>query len=277
VEVVMRTGIAIGAACAMACGCATAMGQGQVVHSFGAMPGGVFLDVNEPPNCNFPTPTITVPVAGRSVVMTTTRGSSMTSPYSLGCFNFLGFPSFTDQPDQAVNPGNFRGHLSTPSDGYGDLILDFSEPLTAFGITSLLDGLFNTNAGDTVIVYDGVRGSGNVLGTTSTGPAAGGRLRLGFAAIVVPTAQIRSARIVMDERFYIDGYAVAVGPPCGSADFNGDGDIGTDADIEAFFLCLGGDCCATCDPRGADFNGDGDIGTDADIESFFRVLGGGPC
>jgi hypothetical protein len=65
--------------------------------------------------------------------------------------------------------------------------------------------------------------------------------------------------------------------PCGSPDFDGDGDIGTDADIEAFFACLSGSCCGTCDPHGADFNGDGDIGTDADIESFFRVLGGGPC
>jgi hypothetical protein len=64
---------------------------------------------------------------------------------------------------------------------------------------------------------------------------------------------------------------------CGTADFNGDGDLGTDADIEAFFACLGGACCPTCDPHGADFNGDGDIGTDADIESFFRVLAGGPC
>jgi subtilisin-like proprotein convertase family protein len=60
-----------------------------------------------------------------------------------------------------------------------------------------------------------------------------------------------------------------------SADFNNDGDIGTDADIEAFFACLAGNCCATC--GSPDFNGDGDIGTDADIESFFRVLGGGPC
>ncbi|HYE61592.1 MAG TPA: hypothetical protein VD997_06325 [Phycisphaerales bacterium] len=58
-------------------------------------------------------------------------------------------------------------------------------------------------------------------------------------------------------------------------DFNGDGDIGTDADIEAFFACLGGDCCPTC--GSIDYNNDGDIGTDADIESFFRVLGGGPC
>jgi hypothetical protein len=60
-----------------------------------------------------------------------------------------------------------------------------------------------------------------------------------------------------------------------SADFNHDGDPGTDADIEAFFACLGGNCCPTC--GSADFNGDGDVGTDQDIDSFFRVLGGGNC
>jgi hypothetical protein len=60
-----------------------------------------------------------------------------------------------------------------------------------------------------------------------------------------------------------------------TADFNHDGDYGTDADIEAFFACLGGNCCQTCGT--ADFNGDGDVGTDADINAFFRVLGGGGC
>jgi hypothetical protein len=64
---------------------------------------------------------------------------------------------------------------------------------------------------------------------------------------------------------------------CGSADFNCDGDIGTDADIEAFFACLGGHCPALPCPASADFNADGDIGTDSDIEAFFRVLGGGSC
>jgi len=59
------------------------------------------------------------------------------------------------------------------------------------------------------------------------------------------------------------------------ADYNGDGDVGTDADIEAFFACLAGSCCPNC--LGIDINGDGDIGTDADIESFFRLLGGGGC
>ncbi len=69
--------------------------------------------------------------------------------------------------------------------------------------------------------------------------------------------------------------SLTVVPVCGSADFNNDGDVGTDADIEAFFACLGGNCCATCGT--ADFNADGDVGTDADIEAFFRVLSGGAC
>jgi hypothetical protein len=60
-----------------------------------------------------------------------------------------------------------------------------------------------------------------------------------------------------------------------SPDFDGDGDIGTDADIEAFFACLAGSCCPAC--PSADYDGDGDVGTDADIEAFFRVLGGGAC
>ncbi|HYE61853.1 MAG TPA: S8 family serine peptidase [Phycisphaerales bacterium] len=73
------------------------------------------------------------------------------------------------------------------------------------------------------------------------------------------------------------GFALVVAGPvdqnaCGSADFNCDGDTGTDQDIEAFFAALGG-----TGPGDADFNRDGDTGTDQDIEAFFRVLGGNPC
>jgi probable HAF family extracellular repeat protein len=67
------------------------------------------------------------------------------------------------------------------------------------------------------------------------------------------------------------------GGGCSTADFDGDGDSATDADIEAFFACLAGNCCSTCWSGGADFNGDGDAATDADIEAFFRVLSGNPC
>jgi hypothetical protein len=72
------------------------------------------------------------------------------------------------------------------------------------------------------------------------------------------------------------GFNFVPDPNCCRNDFNGDGDVGTDSDIENFFSCLGGDCCSSCPPN-ADFNCDGDVGTDADIESFFRVLAGGSC
>jgi len=72
------------------------------------------------------------------------------------------------------------------------------------------------------------------------------------------------------------GMAARDAAPVGcNADFDGDGDHGTDLDIEAFFACLGGNCCPTC--ASADYDDDGDTGTDLDIEAFFRVLGGGPC
>jgi len=64
---------------------------------------------------------------------------------------------------------------------------------------------------------------------------------------------------------------------CGSTDFDGDGDEGTDADIEAFFAVIGGGACPTATCGSVDFDGDGDEGTDADIEAFFRVIGGGAC
>jgi Metallo-peptidase family M12B Reprolysin-like/Immunoglobulin I-set domain/Ig-like domain CHU_C associated len=73
------------------------------------------------------------------------------------------------------------------------------------------------------------------------------------------------------------GATLTVGGACGSADFDCDGDLGTDADIEAFFACLAGACPAPPCSGSADFNGDGDLGTDADIEAFFRVLAGGTC
>ena len=74
---------------------------------------------------------------------------------------------------------------------------------------------------------------------------------------------------------FSDPALLTVGQCTCSADFNNDGDVGTDADIEAYFACLAGSCCVSC--GSADFNGDGDVGTDADIESFFRVLSGGAC
>jgi hypothetical protein len=64
---------------------------------------------------------------------------------------------------------------------------------------------------------------------------------------------------------------------CDSADFDCDGDTGTDADVEAFFACLAGTCPPGPCANDADFDNDGDVATDQDIEAFFRVLAGGWC
>ena len=105
------------------------------------------------------------------------------------------------------------------------------------------------NATDTLYTMNLVTGHADVVGSTGAGTLLG--------LVYIPDACIR--------------------PICGTADFDGDGDSGTDFDIEAYFACLAGSCCPTCFSGASDFNMDGDAGTDADIEAFFRVLAGGNC
>ena len=97
-----------------------------------------------------------------------------------------------------------------------------------------------------------------------------------FHSVTLPTLDGGRALEVAIEPTRVVLRVVQGAPSCYSADFDGDGDTGTDADIEAFFACLAGTCCPNC-PASADFNGDGDTATDADIEAFFRVLAGGSC
>jgi subtilisin-like proprotein convertase family protein len=115
-------------------------------------------------------------------------------------------------------------------------------------------------------------------------PSGPGNAASSFAPFIGQSAQgtwtLTATDASVDNFGFLWSWTIAINPPtacsrCGSADFNGDGDTGTDADIEAFFACLAGSCCATC--GSADFNFDGDTGTDADIEAFFRVLAGGSC
>jgi hypothetical protein len=108
-------------------------------------------------------------------------------------------------------------------------------------------------------VYDLAISSGSVQ--TAVNGAANGRWH------------VRSTALGSGGTFAATIHAASSGCPTCNADFNGDGDFGTDADIRDFFACLGGNCCSACGT--VDFNGDGDVGTDSDIESFFRVLAGG--
>jgi hypothetical protein len=100
-------------------------------------------------------------------------------------------------------------------------------------------------------------------------------------SLAATVGQPDAGPVMTSGRFTVEGgfwIAFAGSPPgCGSADFDCDGDVATDADIEAFFRCLAGTCPSPPCTSNADFNFDGDSATDADIEAFFRVLAGGNC
>jgi len=237
-------------------------------------------------NAMVDTYTITGPAGSAGTPVTahvrlTPRGNLFVGPRLLGsttiycCASFLQVkvgtwnpssdPGFLEQFRVAEFAPNFFGQQSIPSQNYGS-----TQPIVP--VTLVVEGDVLRTVGQPfdvgyMITTNG-EGVGNVPGTTTPGESE--YLAYSVHWDLPPGYSITSLR----------GWTDPDAPPppgCGSADFNGDGDIGTDADIEAFFTCLGGTCCGTCDTHGADFNGDGDIGTDADIESFFRVLGGGDC
>jgi hypothetical protein len=261
---------------------ASALAQVAVVPSYadlGADRG--VLNLDRPPNCNWPVPTYEITTSSGRVVTATTTRSDGGQPWFAGCFAWdQTAVSFHLPNDPATDPGDKRGHYQNGST-VNVVILDFSEPLTGFGTSTLIEAIFDSNLADGFEVYDGPGATGNLLASVTISMTVDQRIYVDFAGAVSPTANIRSARVhsAGNNELYLDALAVAVAPApaCGTSDFNGDGDVGTDADIEAFFACLGGSCCAECYEGGSDFNADGDFGTDADIESFFRVLAGGPC
>jgi len=138
--------------------------------------------------------------------------------------------------------------------------------------------LVDTGAQGSLGFIDIVRVNGMDLALFTDRDTTGGR---GMCSAVINPDGTLTEKSMRVDGGGIDPFDVMAwvppGPSCGTSDFNGDEDFGTDQDVEAFFACIAGNCCATCFAGGADFNGDGDTGTDQDIEAFFRVLAGGNC
>jgi hypothetical protein len=164
----------------------------------------------------------------------------------------------------------------------GGVGIDFPQQILVLGPNQVMVAGFSTRPG--LYTYDG---AGQQTSFVSTARGINGISTISgetddliysestiFAGIYRRDTETGNTTIVLDgpQFHYITELNLL---PCSCTDYDGDGDVGTDADIEAFFACLGGNCCATCGP--ADIDGDGDVGTDADIEAFFRYLGGVPC
>jgi len=196
--------------------------------------------------------------AGTNTVASVENFGASAPPGFAGDFLYLTFDQGAAATEGTCSVGDSGGpaFITDPADGLVKLA----------GINSLVDGQFSYSASGPF--FDGAisdaRGLyvGGVGGSSYIDPAGASRVPTGTYATRI------ASRLA-----FING--ILSTPVCGTADFNNDGDVGTDTDIEAFFACLGGSCCTQCGT--ADFNGDGDVGTDLDIEAFFRVLGGGNC
>jgi hypothetical protein len=190
----------------------------------------------------------------------------------LGSTNFNNTNCSTDGPTH--NGCNFNGNNTITRD------LWFNYPSTFDGVIQVDTCSTSTNFNTKIAVYNGGGCSdfeSRLMACNDDASCGSGRSSVEVSVVAGQNYTIRVGSFNNAQGSGVLTISDVTPPACGTADFNGDGDIGTDADIESFFACLGGNCCATCYVGGADFNGDGDIGTDADIESFFRVLGGGPC
>jgi len=215
------------------------VGVGEVVDWYTGSCGGTFVGTGSPLAVS---PTVNTNYRARA------RNTS-TGQVSASCALVAALvaqpPAFTLQPaNAAVNDGDPAAFSVTVS-GSGPFTYQWRK-----GVTNLVNG-------------------GNISGasTASLSINPAGTSDAGDYNVVVSTPSCGSITS--------NNGTLTVQSTCGSPDFDGDGDSGTDLDIEAFFACLGGDCCATC--GSPDFDGDGDSGTDLDIEAFFRVLGGGDC
>jgi hypothetical protein len=211
-----------------------------------------------------------------------------TTPNGVNCW-VTGRLAGTSQTSNEVDGSGGTTELTSPTfsmeGATPDTVISYMRWFHTNNITNYTDPFVVTisnNNGSTWTAFEtlaagspvqlGWRQVSRTLGSVGITPTAQMKLRF-LATDVSPTTTVEAA---IDD-LKVSRVSCVATPSCGTSDFNGDGDFGTDADIEAFFACLAGNCCATCFPGGADFNGDGDTGTDADIEAFFRVLAGGNC
>jgi hypothetical protein len=265
--------------------CPVVMGRGDsgvyTPNSAGAQQGGIFLDITTGASA------ITVRRFDLYCVQAYNNAPS-TAPMDYFIFarspippdsgSYVGFEGGTTNPGgNGLPPNNSDGSpawiqvarptgLGTPGN-WQSFPVDLNPPVTipansvrGFWIASHGGGIGYWTAAETTF-----SGPGGVTMSTSVGKT--------FAAANAPAwgTNLAAGQKSFNGRMF---YTIVT---CGTADFNCDGDVGTDADIESFFACLAGTCPAPPCPNTADFNYDGDVGTDADIEAFFRVLAGGAC
>ena len=136
--------------------------------------------------------------------------------------------------------GSVIGHLGEPRVGGGDVVA-FTAFLTGSGVAqthnyALFAGDTRLNPSLILRVGDSFNIPGGATQTIRSIMFDHESVETGRSDMAGRTLAVR---LTFEDR--TSGLFTAT-LPC-SADFDGDGDVGTDADIEAFFACLAGNCC----------------------------------
>lgn len=184
-----------------------------IVDSFSDIPGAVFHNIWHPSPCSahFHDP-VAVDVGGGHLVTVTYYSEVTQGIYQVGCANWTqSLVSYHVPNDPAVDPGDLIGDYQSVGTAYGDLIFNFSEPLTGFGGTSIIAYSNSSYDPDRFIAYDGPNGTGNVLGQVVSDNVVPIQVRRDFKGLHLPSPQIRSVRYVVEGLgFMLDGIALAV-------------------------------------------------------------------
>lgn len=172
--------------------------------SFTAIPDGVFVNGS-----------------GYSLLQPYTSGPLTISPnstFASGTFSGYTPPGVPDEPGDG---NGFLASYRAPSP-YGDLTIDFSTPVAAFGATFIhLDATtlrrWGLHLPGTIRAYDGPYGTGNLLGSVnSSGWFATPRgYNFDFVAVMSAAQNIQSVVIggaVEPKGFGLDGYAYSFTP-----------------------------------------------------------------
>ncbi|MBK6733147.1 MAG: hypothetical protein IPG61_03515 [bacterium] len=195
---------------------ATSPAQITIVDAFSAIPNAVFNNIVHASPCgaHYHAPFV-IDTGGGHLVTVSYYSEVVEDNYQVGCISLASssWDHYRLPNDWAVDPGDYIGEYISEGLPDGDLILNFSEPLTGFGSTSII-GPFATslrpNDADRFLVYDGPNGTGNVLADVTTADIIHLSLFVDFKGVVSPTPIIRSVRYVnVFAGVSVDGWAIA--------------------------------------------------------------------
>ncbi|MBE0566706.1 MAG: T9SS type A sorting domain-containing protein [Krumholzibacteria bacterium] len=150
----------------------------QPTSVYGDLPCAVFVDLPAPASSGDPFLPFTVTLCDGGAVTVTSRCYPLRpapytdQPFYTGTFSWdLGATWRLDPIAPLVNPGDWNGRYQGRATVGWDLLLDFDQPLTSFGMSTCQSNGAPLTTADRLRLFDGPQGTGNLVAeVVSDGP-----------------------------------------------------------------------------------------------------------